>query len=124
MGTAFIGFGIYAVGFSASLLLDVYQLRVLQFPQRVYRLLPPAMEQPDHLADGIVQVNAPVLVSPAILAGEVCPAQDKGVQQLCFVRQHLIGECFKQEIGELGKAPRFLLLMDINGFCHGIFVDG
>lgn len=49
------------------------------------------MEQSDHLADGIVQVDPPELVRPAILAGQVRPAQDKGVQHLRFVGQGL--EC-------------------------------
>lgn len=55
--------------FSTALFLNVYQLCVLQFPQSVYRLLPPAMEQTYYLTDGVVQINAPVLVSPAILTG-------------------------------------------------------
>ena len=65
----FIGFWKNAVGFSTALLLDFHQSGVLQFTQGVHRFLPPTMEQPYHLADGIVQVNASVLVSPPILAG-------------------------------------------------------
>ncbi len=36
--------------------------------------LPPAAEQSDHLADGVVQVDPPVLVRPAVLPGQLnCP---------------------------------------------------
>jgi hypothetical protein len=85
----FIGFWVNAVGFSTALFLYLHQPRILQLPQGVHRLLPPAVEQGDHLADGVIQVNAPVLVRPTILAGQLRPAQDKGVQHLRFVGQGL-----------------------------------
>ena len=59
--------------------------------------LPPAVEQGDYLADWIVQVNAPVFVRPAVLAGKLRPAQDKGVQNLCFVGQGRKCRGFKRE---------------------------
>ena len=93
-------------------------------PQGVDRFLPPAVEQGDYLADWIVQVNAPVFVRPAVFSGQVCPAQDKGVQYLCFIGQRRECGGFKKEIGQPGKADRFFRLMDINGVCHIVFVDG
>lgn len=74
--------------------------------------------------DGIVQVNAPVLVRPAVLTGQLRPAQDKGVQYLRFIGQGCECGGFKKEIGQPGKADRFFRLMDINGVCHIVFVDG
>ena len=74
----FIGFGVNAVGFSTALLLDLHQSGILQLPQGVDRLLPPAVEQFHYLIDGIVEVNAPIFVRPAVFPGQVCPAQDKG----------------------------------------------
>ena len=65
----FIGFWENAVGFSTALLLDLHQSGILQFPHGIYRFLPPTAEQVNYLADGIVQVNPPVLVRPPILAG-------------------------------------------------------
>ena len=111
----FIGFRVNAVGFSTALFLDFHQPRILQLPQGVDRFLPPAVEQLHYLVDGIVEVNPPVFVCPAIFPGQVCPAQDKGIQYLCFVGQG--GECggFKKEIRKPGKADRLFRLMDING---------
>ena len=65
----FIGFWVDAVGFSTALLLDLHQSGILQFPQGIDCLLPPAVEQLHHLADWVIQVNPPVLVRPAVLAG-------------------------------------------------------
>jgi len=65
----FIGFWVNSVGFSTALLLDFHQSGVLQLPQGVDGFLPPTVEQGDYLADWIVQVNAPVFVRPAVLAG-------------------------------------------------------
>ena len=117
----FIGFWVNAVGFSTALLLDLHQSGILQFPQGVDRFLPSAVEQLHYLVDGIVEVNPPVFVCPAIFPGQVCPAQDKGIQYLCFVGQG--GECggFKKEIRKPGKADRLFRLMDINGVCHIVF---
>ena len=120
----FIGFRVNAVGFSTALFLDFHQPRILQLPQGVDRFLPPAAEQSDHLADGVVQVDPPVLVRPAVLTGQLRPAQDKGVQYLRFIGQGCECGGFKKEIGQPGKADRFLRLMDINGVCHIVFVDG
>ena len=117
----FIGFWVNAVGFSTALLLDLHQSGILQFPQGVHRLLPPAVEQGDYLADWIVQVNAPVFVRPAVLAGKLRPAQDKGVQNLCFVGQGRKCRGFKEKIREPGEADRFLRLMNINSVCHTVF---
>ena len=85
----FIGFWVNAVGFSAALFLYLHQPRILQLPQGIHRFLPPTVEQGDHLADGVIQVNPPVFVCPAVLAGQFCPPQDKGVQHLRFVGQGL-----------------------------------
>ena len=63
-----------SVGFSTALLLDFHQSGVLQLPQGVDGFLPPTVEQGDYLADWIVQVNAPVLVRPAVLTGQLRPA--------------------------------------------------
>ena len=58
----FVGFWVNAVGFSTALLLDFHQSGILQFPQGVDRLLPPAVEQLHHLVDGIVEVNPPIFI--------------------------------------------------------------
>ena len=62
----FIGFWINAVGFSTALLLDFHQSGILQLPQGVDRFLPPTVEQFHYLIDGIVEVNAPIFVRPAV----------------------------------------------------------
>ena len=117
----FIGFWENAVGFSTALLLDLHQSGILQLPQGVDRFLPPAVEQLHYLIDGIVEVNAPIFVRPAVFPGQVCPAQDKGIQNLCFVGQGCECGGFKKEIGKPGKADRLFRLMDINGVCHIVF---
>ena len=89
--------------------------------QGVDGFLPPTVEQGDYFADGIVQVNASVLVSPAVLAGQLRPAQDKGIEQFPLVGQRRECGCFKEKIRETGKADRFLRLMNINRVCHGVF---
>lgn len=116
-----IGFWVNAVGFSTALLPDLHQSGILQFPQGVDRLLPSAVEQLHHLIDGIVEVNPPVFVRPAVFSGQVCPAQDKGVQHLCFIGQGRECGRFKKEIGKPCKADRLFRLMDINGVCHIVF---
>ena len=95
------------------LLLDLHQSGILQFPQGVDRFLPPTAEQLHYLIDGIVEVNPPIFICPAIFPGQVCPAQDKGIQHLCFVGQWRECGGFKKEIGKPGKANRFFRLMDI-----------
>ena len=117
----FIGFGVNAVGFSTALLLDLHQSGILQLPQGVDRLLPLAVEQFHYLIDGIVEVNAPIFVRPAVFPGQVCPAQDKGVQYLRFVGQGRECGGFKEEIGKPDKADHLFRLMDINGVCHIVF---
>ena len=83
----FVGFWVNAVGFSTALLLDLHQSGILKLPQGVDRFLPPTVEQLHYLVDGIVEVNPPVFVHPPVFSGQVCPAQDKGIQYLCFVGQ-------------------------------------
>ena len=117
----FIGFWVNAVGFSTALLLDLHQSGILQFPQGVHRLLPPTVKQGNNLADWVIQENPPVLVRPAVFPGQVCPAQDKGIQYLCFVGQGCECGGFKKEIRKPGKADRLFRLMDINGVCHIVF---
>ena len=117
----FVGFWVNAVGFSTALLLDLHQSGILQFPQGVHRLLPPTVKQGNNLADWVIQENPPVLVRPAVFPGQVCPAQDKGIQYLCFVGQGCECGGFKKEIGKPGKADRLFRLMDINGVCHIVF---
>ena len=117
----FIGFRVNAVGLSTALFLYLHQPRILQLPQGVHRLLPPTAEQSDHLADGIVQVNPSVFVRPAVLAGQLRPPQDKGVQHLCLVGQGLECRGFKEEIGEPGKADGFFRLVNVNRVCHSVF---
>ena len=117
----FVGFWVNAVGFSTALLLDFHQSGVLQFPQGVDRFLPPAVEQLHYLVDGIIKVNPPIFVCPTVFPGQVCPAQDKGVQNLCLVGQGLECGGFKEEIREPGEAERLFRLMDINGVCHIVF---
>ena len=63
----FIGFRVNAVGFSTALFLYFHQPRILQLPQGVHRLLPPTVEQGNHLTDGVIQVNPPIFVCPAVL---------------------------------------------------------
>ena len=70
----FVGFWVNAVGFSAALLLDFHQSGILQLPQGIDRFLSPTVEQLHHLIDGIVEVNAPIFVRPAVFPGQVCPA--------------------------------------------------
>ena len=48
-------------------------------------------------------------------------AQDKGVQNLCLVRQGLECGGFKEKIREPGEAERLFRLMDIDGICHSSF---
>ena len=74
-----------------------------------------------YLIDGIVEVNPPIFICPAIFPGQVCPAQDKGIQHLCFVGQGRECGGFKKEIRKPGKADRLFRLMDINGVCHIVF---
>ena len=117
----FIGFWVNAVGFSTALLLDLHQSGILQFPQGVDRFLPPAVEQLHYLVDGIVEVNAPIFICPAVFPGQVCSAQDKGIQYLCFVGQGCECGGFKKEIRKPGKADRLFRLMNINRACHSVF---
>ena len=117
----FKGFWVDAVGFSTALLLDLHQSGILQFPQGVHRLLPPTVKQGNNLADWVIQVNPPIFICPAVFPGQVCPAQDKGIQYLCFVGQGCECGGFKKEIGKPGKADCLFRLMDINGVCHIVF---
>ena len=103
----FIGFWVNSVGFSTALLLNLYQSGVLQLPQGVDRLLPPAVEQFHYLIDGIVEVNAPIFVRPAVFPGQVCPAQDKGIQYLCFVGQGVNVGASKRKLGSRVKLTAF-----------------
>ena len=103
----FIGFRVNAVGFSTALLLDLHQSGILQFPQGVDRFLPSAVEQLHYLVDGIVEVNPPVFVCPAIFPGQVCPAQDKGIQYLCFVGQGVNVGASKRKLGSRVKLTAF-----------------
>ena len=79
------------------------------------------MEQVNHFADRVIQENPSAVIRPPILAGQLCPAQDKGVQNLCLVGQG--PECggFKEEIREPSEAERLFRLMDIDGICHSAF---
>ena len=117
----FVGFWVNAVGFSTALLLDLHQSGILQLPQGVDRFLPSAVEQLHYLVDGIVEVNAPIFICPAVFPGQVCPAQDKGIQYLCFVGQGCECGGFKKEIRKPGKADRLFRLMNINRACHSVF---
>ena len=58
---------------------------------------------------------------PPVFPGQLCPAQDKGVQYLCFVGQGCECGCFKEEIWEPGEADRLFRLMNINRVCHNVF---
>ena len=117
----FIGFRVNAVGFSTAMLLDLHQSGILQFSQGVHRLLPPTVKQGNNLADWVIQENPPVLVRPAVLPGQLRPAQDKGIQHLRFVAQGLECGCFKKEIGEPGETERLFRLVNINRVCHSVF---
>ena len=79
------------------------------------------MEQVNHFADRVIQENPSVVIRPPILAGQLCPAQDKGVQNLCLVGQGLECRGFKEEIGEPGEAERLFRLMNVNRVCHSAF---
>ena len=103
----FIGFWVNAIGFSTALLLDFHQSGILQFRQGVDRLLPPAVEQLHYLVDGIVEVNPPIFICPAVFPGQVCPAQDKGVQNLCFVGQGVNVGASKRKLGSRVKLTAF-----------------
>ena len=65
----FVGFWVNAVGFSTALFPNVNQLRILQLPQGVDGFLPSAVEQLHYLVDGIVEVNPPVFICPAVFSG-------------------------------------------------------
>ncbi len=95
------------LGFPTALLLDFHQSGILQFPQGVDRLLPPAVEQLHYLVDGIVEVNPSVFVCPAAFSGQVCPAQDKGRQYLCFVGQGVNVGASKRKFGSRVKLTAF-----------------
>ena len=82
------------------------------------------MEQVNHFADRVIQENPSVVIRPPILAGQLCPAQDKGVQNLCLVGQGLECRGFKEEIGEPGEAERLFRLMNVIVFVIARFVDG
>ena len=103
----FVGFWVNAVGFSTALLLDFHQSGILQLPQGIDRLLPPAVEQLHYLVDGIIKVNPPIFICPAVFPGQVCPAQDKGVQNLCFVGQGCECGGFKRKLGSRVKLTAF-----------------
>ena len=79
------------------------------------------MEQVNHFADRVIQENPSAVIRPPILAGQLCPAQDKGVQHLCLVGQGLECRGFKEKIREPGEAERLFRLMDIDGICHSAF---
>lgn len=79
------------------------------------------MQQLHHLIDGIIQVNASIIVCPSVFAGEVCSSQDKGIQQLCLVGERLIARCFKEEAGKLCIADGLLRLVLIDILCHSIY---
>jgi len=79
------------------------------------------MEQVNHFTDRVIQENPSAVIRPPILAGQLCPAQDKGVQNLCLVGQGLECGGFKEEIREPGEAERLFRLMDIDGICHSAF---
>ena len=65
--------------------------------------------------------RSPVLVRPAVLAWQLRPAQDKGIQYFHFVGQGHKCRGFKEEIREPDKADRFLRLMNRNRACHIMF---
>ena len=103
----FIGFRVNAVGFSTALFLDFHQPRILQLPQGVDRFLPPAAEQSDHLADGVVQVDPPVLVRPAVLPGQLRPAQDKGIETFASLLKGWNVGASKRKLGSRVKLNAF-----------------
>lgn len=103
----FIGFGVNAVGFSTALLLDPHQSGILQLPQGVDRLLPPAVEQLHYLIDGIVEVNAPIFVRPAVFPGQVCPAQVKAYSTFASLDRGVNVGASKRKLGSRIKLTTF-----------------
>ena len=103
----FVGFWVNAVGFSTALLLDFHQSGILQFPQDVDRLLPPAVEQLHYLVDGIIKVNPPIFICPAVFPGQVCPAQDKAYSTFASLDRGVNVGASKRKFGSRVKLTAF-----------------
>ena len=103
----FIGFRVNAVGFSTALFLDFHQPRILQLPQGVDRFLPPAAEQSDHLADGVVQVDPPVLVRPAVLPGQLRRRRTKAYSTFASLLKGWNVGASKRKLGSRVKLNAF-----------------
>ena len=102
-----IGFWVNAVGFSTALLLDFNQSGILQFPQGVDRLLPPAVEQLHYLIDGIVEVNAPIFICPAVFPGQVCPRRIKAYSTFASLDRGVNVGASKRKLGSRVKLTAF-----------------
>ena len=79
----------------------------MQFPQGVDRLLPPAVEQLHYLVDGIVEVNAPIFVRPAVFPGQVCQARIKAYSTFASLDRGVNVGASKRKFGSRVKLTAF-----------------
>ena len=103
----FIGFRVNAVGFSTALLLDLHQSGILQFPQSVDRFLPSAVEQLHYLVDGIVEVNPPVFVCPAIFRDRSVRRRIKAYSTFASLDRGVNVGASKRKLGSRVKLTAF-----------------
>ena len=91
----FIVFWVDTVGFSTPLLLDGYQIGILQLSQGVHCFLASTVQQfahlvdgviqiNSHLVDGVIQINFAIIVGPSVFAGQIRSTQDHRIQQFGF----------------------------------------
>ena len=103
----FIGFRVNAVGFFTALFLYLHQPRILQLPQGIHRLLPPTVEQGDHLADGIIQINPPVFVRLLFLRDNSARRRIKVYRTFASLDRGLNDGASKRKLGSRVKLMTF-----------------
>lgn len=95
------------VGFSTALFLYLHKPRIQQLPQGVDHFLPPTVEQADHLADWIVQVNAPVLVRQPFLRDNSVRRRIKAYMIFASLDRGVNVGASKRKFGSLVKLTDF-----------------
>ncbi len=103
----FIGFWVNAVGFSTALFLYFHQPRILQLPQGIHRLLPPTVEQGDHLADGVIQVNPPIFVRHPFFRDNSARRRIKAYSTFASLDRGLNDGASKRKLGSRVKLMTF-----------------
>lgn len=103
----FIGFWVNAVGFSTALLPNVNQLRILQFPQGVDGFLPSAVEQFHYLIDGIVEVNPPIFICPAVFRDRSVRRRIKAYSTFASLDRGVNVGASKRKLGSRVKLTAF-----------------